>query len=65
MIFIKQNVFVAIMTQDIQAEDPKQINHIIIDRQAVCQLIIKEEDEYKKYEVEDTVHFNSVRKEFV
>jgi len=53
------------MTQDIQAEDPKQINHIIIDRQAVCQLIIKEEDEYKKYEVEDTVHFNSVRKEFV
>ena len=37
---------------------------IIIDRQAVYQLIINDEDEGKKFEVEDTVDVSSVGKKF-
>jgi len=52
------------MTRDIQTKDPKQINRVIIDRQAVYQLIINDGDEYKKSEVEDTVDVSSVGNEF-
>ena len=37
---------------------------MIIDGQSVHQLIIYDDDERKKFEVEDTVDFSTVGKEF-